>query len=67
MAATYDTSSHRAKVTIRTYNQWGEACLLTLTASVNATSRAYPVLLPAAAHGLPAVYPVLFTTGDQAT
>ena len=51
MAAAYNTNSHKAMVTIRTYNQWDEACLLTLTAFVNAASRAHPVLLPAAAQG----------------
>ena len=49
MDAPYNTNSHEAMVKIQTYNPGGEACLLTLTASVDAASRAYPVLLSAAA------------------
>lgn len=80
MAAPYNTNSHEAMGTIQTYNQGGEACLLTLTASVNAARRAYPVLLPAAAQGHRQYFlsyllqvtrphdvcPALPTTGDQA-
>ena len=80
MAAPYNTNSHKAMGTIQTYNRGGEACLLTLIASVNAASRAYPVLLPAAAQGHRQYFlsyllqvtrphdvcPALPTTGDQA-
>ena len=81
MAAPYNTNSHKAMVKIQTYNPGGEACLLTLTAFVNAARRAYPVLIPAAAQGhrqyflsylLQVTRPhgvcsTLPTTGDQTT